>query len=129
MRRCAAPVIVYYRPTRALPARTLQAARTTGPRIHHRTLDRRSEDFIARGGTMKIIAFIKESRVIEKILRHCELWKEPAPHPPPVKILGPPKVECGPELDYQLLSQPFLKRKEPGAKPPNYCTAFDQNCV
>jgi len=60
------------------------------------------------GGTMKIVAFIKESRVIEKILRHCELWKEPAPHPPPVKILGPPKVECGPELDYQF---------------------FDQNCV
>ena len=60
------------------------------------------------GGTMKIVAFIEESRVIEKILRHCELWKEPAPHPPPVKILGPPKVECGPELDYQF---------------------FDQNCV
>jgi Putative transposase/Transposase zinc-binding domain len=60
------------------------------------------------GGTMRIISFIEEAKVIEKILRHCELWKEPAPHPPPVKILGPPKVECGPALDYQF---------------------FDQNCV
>jgi hypothetical protein len=60
------------------------------------------------GGTMKIVAFIEESRVIEKILRHCELWKEPAPHPPPVKILGPPKIESGPDLDYAY---------------------FDQNCV
>ena len=60
------------------------------------------------GGTMKIVAFIEESKIIEKILRHCELWKEPAPRPPPVKTLGPPKVNNGPALDYQF---------------------FDQNCV
>jgi hypothetical protein len=56
------------------------------------------------GSTMKIVAFIEESLVIEKILRHYELWKGPAPHPPPVKILGPPKIESGPELDYQFTS-------------------------
>ena len=60
------------------------------------------------GGTMRIISFIEEAKVIEKILRHCELWKEPAPHPPPIKILGPPEKESGPALDYQF---------------------FDQNCV
>ena len=60
------------------------------------------------GGTMKIISFVKEAKIIEKILRHCELWKEPAPHPPPAKILGPPEKERGPALDYQF---------------------FDQNCV
>ena len=65
------------------------------------------------GGTMKIVAFIEEPNVIEKILRHSELWKEPAPHPPPVKSLGPPEVECDPELDYQLLSLRFLSVKYP----------------
>jgi hypothetical protein len=68
------------------------------------------------GGTMKIVAFIEESCVIEKILRHCELWKEPAPHPPPVKILGPPKIESGSELDYQFTSTALS-------------ACFDQNCV
>jgi len=57
------------------------------------------------GGTMKIVAFIEDARVIEKILRHCELWKIPESHPPPVKILGPPKVECGPELDYAFFQE------------------------
>jgi hypothetical protein len=38
---------------------------------------------------MKIVAFIENAPVIEKILRQCELWKIPKPHPPP--ILGPPK--------------------------------------
>jgi hypothetical protein len=57
------------------------------------------------GGTMKIVAFIEESRVIEKNLRHCELWKEPAMHPPPVKSTGPLKMESGLELDYQFVDQ------------------------
>ena len=35
------------------------------------------------GGTMKIVAFIEEDDVIRKILKHCNLWKEPAPRPPP----------------------------------------------
>ena len=60
------------------------------------------------GGTMKIVAFIEKAPVIEKILRHCELWKVPESHPPPVKIPGPPEKESGPSLDYQF---------------------FDQNCV
>ena len=38
------------------------------------------------GGTMKIIALIAHDRqpdVVEKILRHCGLWREPKPHAPP----------------------------------------------
>ncbi len=37
------------------------------------------------GGTMKIISFIEEGDVIRKILKHCNLWKDP-PRPPPSKI-------------------------------------------
>jgi hypothetical protein len=40
-------------------------------------------------------AFIEEEVVIEKILRHCGLWKEPPIRPPP-------KAE-DPTLDYGLL--------------------------
>jgi hypothetical protein len=41
---------------------------------------------------MKIIAFIEDSPVIGKILRHCGLWKEPASHTPPVKRFWAPKL-------------------------------------
>jgi|WetSurMetagenome_2_1015567.scaffolds.fasta_scaffold67101_3 hypothetical protein len=34
-------------------------------------------------GEMRIVAFIEDDVVIEKILRHCELWKDPKPRPPP----------------------------------------------
>ena len=36
------------------------------------------------GGTMKIVSFIKEKDVIRSILKHCKLWKENLPRPPPV---------------------------------------------
>jgi hypothetical protein len=37
------------------------------------------------GGEMKIVSFIEppQSEVIEKILRHCGLWKTSAPRGPP----------------------------------------------
>ncbi len=37
------------------------------------------------GGVMKVVSFIEppQAEVIEKILRHCGLWKEPASRPPP----------------------------------------------
>ena len=37
------------------------------------------------GGTMQIIRFIEKCQpdVVEKILRHCGLWKEAMPRPPP----------------------------------------------
>jgi hypothetical protein len=54
------------------------------------------------GGTMKIVGFIEGAAVIENILRHCNLWKEPAPRPPPAKIPGPPETESGPSLDYRF---------------------------
>jgi hypothetical protein len=55
---------------------------------------------------MKIVSFVEEAQVIEKIQCHCKMWKE-APRPPPAKTPGPP-VTIGPTLDYQF---------------------FDQNCV
>jgi hypothetical protein len=56
---------------------------------------------------MKIISFIErhQSDVIEKILRHCNLWKEELPRPPP-----PEKVELKPDdpkLDYGFFVTPF----------------------
>jgi hypothetical protein len=50
------------------------------------------------GGTMRIVLFIEEPTVIEKILRHGQLWKE-APRPPPTVATGSP-VSAGPPLDY-----------------------------
>ena len=55
------------------------------------------------GGTMKIVGFIEEVATIEKILRHCNLWKE-APRPPPVVATRPP-VTDGPTLDYTFFEQ------------------------
>jgi len=57
------------------------------------------------GAAMKIVAFIEEASVIEKILRHCELWKEPPPHPPPAQSSEPPTPESGPSLDYQFFDK------------------------
>jgi hypothetical protein len=39
------------------------------------------------GGTMKIISFIQEEDVIRSILKHCNLWKESLPRPPPEKTV------------------------------------------
>jgi hypothetical protein len=35
------------------------------------------------GGTMRIVSFIDEVSVIQKILKHCNLWKEPVERAPP----------------------------------------------
>src|SRR5690606_19894111 len=37
------------------------------------------------GGEMKVISFIEkcQGEVVEKILRHCGLWKDAASRPPP----------------------------------------------
>ena len=40
------------------------------------------------GGTMKIVAFIEEEPVIEKILRHCKLWQEEPARPPPQNVMA-----------------------------------------
>ena len=52
---------------------------------------------------MKVISFIEQHQpeVIEKILRHCGLWKEEQPRPPP-----PEKAE--PKLDYGFFEQTCL---------------------
>ena len=65
---------------------------------------------------MKIVSFIEEKSVIEKILRHCKLWREYIPRPPPTKncvAFGGPKQEqgalpianAGPLLNYSFLKQ------------------------
>jgi len=54
------------------------------------------------GGTMKIIALIDRSRqpeVVEKILRHCGLWREAKPRAPPATPLVAPKAR---ELTYDF---------------------------
>ena len=49
------------------------------------------------GGEMKIVAFIEEKTLIEKILRHCKIWQERKPHPPPKpppnQLIPPATVE------------------------------------
>jgi hypothetical protein len=52
---------------------------------------------------MKNIGFIEEAATIEKILRHCKLWKE-APRPPPTVAIGP-RVTKDPTLDYAFFKK------------------------
>ena len=56
------------------------------------------------GGKMKIVSFITEAAVVQKILRHCRLWKEPLPIPirPPPPGTPPPFREPEPVLDYSF---------------------------
>ena len=35
---------------------------------------------------MKIVAFIEDEVAIEKIVKHCSLWKEEPARPPPATI-------------------------------------------
>jgi len=52
------------------------------------------------GATMKIVALIARDRqpdVVEKILRHCKLWKEPRPRAPPDTPVAEPQPR---ELTY-----------------------------
>jgi hypothetical protein len=55
------------------------------------------------GGEMRIISFIEEDEVIRKILKHCGLWKEQAPRPPPEEK-PPPEVEET-KLDYEFFEK------------------------
>jgi hypothetical protein len=50
------------------------------------------------GGEMRIVSFIDEDAIIEKILKHCGLWKEQASRPPPEEK-PPPEVK-GSVLEY-----------------------------
>jgi hypothetical protein len=54
---------------------------------------------------MRIVGFIEEAAVIEKILRHCNLWKE-APRPPPID--KPPPIIEEPTLGYGFFRQNCL---------------------
>ncbi|NLE02959.1 MAG: hypothetical protein GX640_24075 [Fibrobacter sp.] len=58
------------------------------------------------GGTMKIVGFIEEENVIEKILRHCKLWKDAPARSPPVKSIEHlATLEDESQLDYDFFSQ------------------------
>jgi hypothetical protein len=56
----------------------------------------------ACGGNMKVVSFIEEDTVIEKILRHCNLWKEEAARPPPTNQLAENTV-TEPVYDYSFI--------------------------
>jgi hypothetical protein len=59
----------------------------------------------ACGGPMKIVSFIErhQSDVIEKILRHCDLWKETPTKAPPVELPVPPQQFAGSTLDFSFV--------------------------
>ncbi len=61
------------------------------------------------GGTMKVISFIERNQpeVIEKILRHCDLWKETPTRAPPMELPPSPQQPAGPILYFELLSRLF----------------------
>ncbi len=58
---------------------------------------------------MKIVAFIEENILIEKILRHCKIWQEPKPRPPPASSmilnLIPPVPAERTILDYNFFER------------------------
>jgi hypothetical protein len=56
------------------------------------------------GGRMKIISFIEKCQpvVIEKILKHCGMWKETVQRPPPPKE---PAMIKEPSLDYEFFDR------------------------
>ena len=56
------------------------------------------------GGKMKIISFIEKCQpvVIEKILRHCGMWKETMQRPPPTKE---PTTIKEPSPDYEYFDR------------------------
>jgi hypothetical protein len=59
------------------------------------------------GGPMRIVSLIdkRQSMVIEKILRHCNLWKEaPPPRPPPEEAPDPDDFK-EPEPDYRFFER------------------------
>jgi hypothetical protein len=53
------------------------------------------------GGEMRIISFIDEDAIIEKILRHCGLWRETPTRAPPIQSHAPPVLERH-TLDYEF---------------------------
>ncbi|MBD3391474.1 MAG: hypothetical protein GF410_05575 [Chitinivibrionales bacterium] len=54
------------------------------------------------GGTMKIVSFIDQSDVIQKILKHCHLWKEHSARAPPA--LPPPNSPAERTYDMEFFN-------------------------
>ncbi len=61
------------------------------------------------GGKMKIVSFIEKCQptVLEKILRHCGMWKENKQRPPPPKETAvlPATMIKEPSLDYEFIDR------------------------
>ena len=59
------------------------------------------------GGRMKIVSFIEKCQpvVMEKILRHCGMWKETVQRPPPHKE---PIVIKESSLDYEFFDRVYI---------------------
>jgi hypothetical protein len=58
------------------------------------------------GGTMRVVSFIEkatQASVVERILRHCGLWKDAAPRPPPQT--DPEDTFEEPALDYSFFDR------------------------
>ncbi len=74
------------------------------------------------GGMMKVIAFIEppQGTVIEKILRHCGLWRESLPRPPPADE----EVVYVPDEDFPPLPS---DRRTPFSEQPGELTFVDMD--
>lgn len=62
------------------------------------------------GGTMRIVSFIENSRqheVVEKVLRHCGLWKDTPKRGPPRAAPAQPS----PEPDQLVYDDSFFDRQ------------------
>ena len=57
------------------------------------------------GGIMKVVGFIEEETVIERILKHCGKWKVDIPRPPPRQSVGQPAMAAEPALDYGFFEE------------------------
>ncbi|KMQ49592.1 hypothetical protein CHISP_3495 [Chitinispirillum alkaliphilum] len=61
------------------------------------------------GGTMKIISFIEDGVVIERILKHCGKWKVGIARSPPIRsTTSQLTVAEEPSLDYSFFDQNCL---------------------
>jgi len=54
---------------------------------------------------MKVVGFIEEETVIERILKHCGKWKVDIPRPPPRQSVGQPAMAAEPALDYGFFEE------------------------
>ena len=57
-----------------------------------------------RRGNSKIVSFVHEDDIIRRILKHCNLWKEPVERPPPAAVLPPVDAPTGITYDIEFFN-------------------------